>query len=129
MPWQTENRLNRGNICVRTSSWCFEQGATELARQYFIAADKTLCIVDADAFGSEVHLLRYLAFIRDFKPDLLVMIAGAIALHFPDANNNGCSVTADAPITCWRETLDALNFMGPNIDNIIAFLTNRRFCR
>ena len=107
-------------VCVRTNSFLFEKGLTEIARCYFIARSRMLCIIDADTFGTRMHLVKYLEFIRRIKPDMLVLITG----HFDQEEQHAWYVKANESLTCWRESIDAMNFMGPNLDNIIDFYRN-----
>lgn len=104
-------------VCVRTNSFLFEKGLAEIARYYFIARDKILCIIDADTFGTKVHLVKYLEFIRRIKPDMLVLITG----HHPRSEQHAWYVKANESLSGWCETIDAMNFMRPNLDSIIDF--------
>lgn len=109
-------------VYVRTNSFLFEKGLTEISRHYFIAREKMLCIIDADTFGTNTHLVKYLAFIRRIKPDMLVLITG----HHPQSEQHTWYVKANESLSGWRETIDAMNFMLPNIDNIIDFYNRRK---
>lgn len=109
-------------VCVRTNSFLFEKGLAELARYYFIARDKMLCIVDADTFGTKTHLVKYLEFIRRIKPDMLVLITG----HLPRSEQHAWYVKANESLAGWRDTIDAMNFMLPNLDNIIEHYKRRK---
>lgn len=104
-------------VCVRTNSFLFEKGLAELARYYFIARDKMLCIIDADTFGTKTHLVKYLEFIRRIKPDMLVLITG----HLPRSEQHAWYVKANESLAGWCETIDAMNFMQPNLDSVIDF--------
>ena len=104
-------------VCVRTNSFLFEKGLAELARYYFIARDKMLCIVDADTFGTKTHLVKYLEFIRRIKPDMLVLITG----HHTRSEQHAWYVKANESLSGWCETIDAMNFMRPNLDSVIDF--------
>ncbi len=109
-------------VCVRTNSFLFEKGLAELARYYFIARDKMLCIIDADTFGTKTHLVKYLEFIRRIKPDMLVLITG----HLPRSEQHAWYVKANESLAVWRDTIDAMNFMLPNLDNIIDHYKRRK---
>lgn len=109
-------------VCVRTNSFLFEKGLAELARYYFIARDKMLCIIDADTFGTKTHLVKYLEFIRRIKPDMLVLITG----HLPRSEQHAWYVKANESLAGWRDTIDAMNFMLPNLDNIIDHYKRRK---
>lgn len=109
-------------VCVRTNSFLFEKGLAELARYYFIARDKMLCIIDADTFGTKTHLVKYLEFIRRIKPDMLVLITG----HLPRSEQHVWYVKANESLAGWRDTIDAMNFMLPNLDNIIDHYKRRK---
>ena len=104
-------------VCVRTNSFLFEKGLAELARYYFIARDKMLCIIDADTFGTKTHLVKYLEFIRRIKPDMLVLITG----HHTRSEQHAWYVKANESLSGWCETIDAMNFMRPNLDSVIDF--------
>jgi hypothetical protein len=104
-------------VCVRTNSFLFEKGLAELARYYFIARDKMLCIIDADTFGTKTHLVKYLEFIRRIKPDMLVLITG----HHTRSEQHAWYVRANESLSGWCETIDAMNFMRPNLDSVIDF--------
>lgn len=109
-------------VCVRTNSFLFEKGLAELARYYFIARDKMLCIIDADTFGTKTHLVKYLEFIRRIKPDMLVLITG----HHTRSEQHAWYVKANESLVGWRDTIDAMNFMLPNLDNIIDHYKRRK---
>ncbi|MBZ6367321.1 MULTISPECIES: hypothetical protein [Enterobacter] len=109
-------------VCVRTNSFLLEKGLAELARYYFIARDKMLCIIDADTFGTKTHLVKYLEFIRRIKPDMLVLITG----HLPRSEQHAWYVKANESLAGWRDTIDAMNFMLPNLDNIIDHYKRRK---
>lgn len=104
-------------VCVRTNSFLFEKGLEEIARFYFIARDKILCIIDADTFGTKTHMVKYLEFIRRIKPDMLVLITG----HHTRSEQHAWYVKANESLSGWCETIDAMNFMRPNLDSIIDF--------
>lgn len=95
----------------------FEKGLEEIARFYFIARDKILCIIDADTFGTKTHLVKYLEFIRRIKPDMLVLITG----HHTRSEQHAWYVRANESLSGWCETIDAMNFMRPNLDSVIDF--------
>ncbi|MFJ3346708.1 hypothetical protein ACIPK8_08115 [Enterobacter bugandensis] len=109
-------------VCVRTNSFLFEKGLAELARYYFIARDKMLCIIDADTFGTKTHLVKYLEFIRRIKPEMLVLITG----HHTRSEQHAWYVKANESLAGWRDTIDAMNFMLPNLDNIIDHYKRRK---
>ncbi len=112
----------KNRVCVRTNSFLFEKGLAELARYYFIARDKMLCIIDADTFGTKTHLVKYLEFIRRIKPDMLVLITG----HHTRSEQHAWYVKANESLAGWRDTIDAMNFMLPNLDNIIDHYKRRK---
>ncbi|MCK7291792.1 hypothetical protein [Enterobacter bugandensis] len=111
---QTHEKIR---VCVRTNSFLFEKGLEEIARFYFIARDKILCIIDADTFGTKTHLVKYLEFIRRIKPDMLVLITG----HHTRSEQHAWYVRANESLSGWCETIDAMNFMRPNLDSVIDF--------
>lgn len=76
-----------------------------------------LCIIDADTFGTTLRLVKYLEFIRRIKPDMLVLITG----HHPRSEQHRWYVKANESLSGWRETIDAMNFMHPNLDSVIDF--------
>ncbi|MGM8754686.1 hypothetical protein ACS6JK_12035 [Enterobacter chuandaensis] len=117
MDYSVKQPPEKIRVCVRTNSFLFEKGLAEIARYYFIARDKILCIIDADTFGTKVHLVKYLEFIRRIKPDMLVLITG----HHPRSEQHAWYVRANESLSGWCETIDAMNFMRPNLDSIIDF--------
>ncbi|MCU6162286.1 hypothetical protein KWI07_17820 [Enterobacter bugandensis] len=97
----------------------------ELAQHYFIATDKILCIVDGNTFGSKMHLVSYLEFLRDIKPDLSIMVAD----DNPPDNSHVWFLKTNAPVLSWKDAIDAMNFIAPNIDSVIGFYRNETVCK
>jgi len=110
-------RKINNNIFIKTNFWLFERGVREVANLYFITKHKYLCVLDVRSFKSKIELVYYLRVIKEIKAELIVLLVGDDCYK----RNILWYLERKAPLSSWRDTIEEMNVMGGNIDDLVEF--------
>lgn len=114
-------------VYVRSNSWPFEKGVRELVNDYFIVRDKSLFIIDTNAFRSVSHLIKYLEFIITIKPELMVLIVFSVGWSKSLAKCHTSFLAANSTLERWCSAVDDMNFLSPNIKDVVDVLKRKSY--